>query len=211
MLAPMLVAERKSCLAKGEKLPTLFSILSYLFSGEVALGETGEKRENRKEKREKNKKGKLLRDFPLFGLPERIRTFDLQSRSLTRYPAVPRVDMKLYSTIIAYLREKCNPFLKKSPAVRLLFTRRFPTENTLRRGAGPLWKTPPFPVDFSTSLPKSFPQLVGKSVDISATFWKNPRKIREFRGFSRLKSNFGGVDNYQTVIFCLGVFHRGRE
>ena len=28
----------------------------------------------------------------LFGLPERIRTFDLQSRSLTRYPAVPRVD-----------------------------------------------------------------------------------------------------------------------
>ncbi len=26
------------------------------------------------------------------GLPERIRTFDLQSRSLTRYPAVPRVD-----------------------------------------------------------------------------------------------------------------------
>ncbi len=27
-----------------------------------------------------------------FGLPERIRTFDLQSRSLTRYPAVPRVD-----------------------------------------------------------------------------------------------------------------------
>ena len=70
MLAPMLVAERKSCLAKGEKLPTLFSILSYLFSGEVALGENGEKREKRKEKREKNKKGKLLRDFPLFGLPE---------------------------------------------------------------------------------------------------------------------------------------------
>ena len=30
------------------------------------------------------------------GLPERIRTFDLQSRSLTRYPAVPRVDMKLW-------------------------------------------------------------------------------------------------------------------
>ena len=31
----------------------------------------------------------------LFGLPERIRTFDLQSRSLTRYPAVPRVDVKV--------------------------------------------------------------------------------------------------------------------
>ena len=28
-----------------------------------------------------------------FGLPERIRTVDLQSRSLTRYPAVPRVDI----------------------------------------------------------------------------------------------------------------------
>ena len=77
--------------------------------------------------------------------------------------------------------------------------RRTPVENS------------PFPVDFSTSLPKSFPQLVGKSVDISAVFWKNPRKIREFRGFSRLKSNFGGVDNHQTVITDPGVFHRGRE
>ena len=27
-----------------------------------------------------------------FGLPDRIRTYGLQSRSLTRYPAVPRVD-----------------------------------------------------------------------------------------------------------------------
>ena len=33
-----------------------------------------------------------------FGLPERIRTFDLQSRSLTRYPAVPRVDIFLRQT-----------------------------------------------------------------------------------------------------------------
>ena len=29
----------------------------------------------------------------LFGLPDRIRTCDLESRSLTRYPAVPRVDL----------------------------------------------------------------------------------------------------------------------
>ena len=29
----------------------------------------------------------------LFGLPDRIRTCDLKSRSLARYPAVPRVDM----------------------------------------------------------------------------------------------------------------------
>ena len=28
----------------------------------------------------------------LFGLPDRIRTCDLESRSLTRYPAVPRAD-----------------------------------------------------------------------------------------------------------------------
>ena len=35
------------------------------------------------------------------GLPERIRTFDLQSRSLTRYPAVPRADIKFW---------KVNPF-----------------------------------------------------------------------------------------------------
>ena len=30
---------------------------------------------------------------PFDGLPERIRTFVLQSRSLTRYPAVPRADI----------------------------------------------------------------------------------------------------------------------
>ena len=29
-----------------------------------------------------------------FGLPERIWTFDLQSRSLTRYPAVPRAEIE---------------------------------------------------------------------------------------------------------------------
>ena len=28
-----------------------------------------------------------------YGLPERIRTFDLQSRSLTRYPTVPRAEI----------------------------------------------------------------------------------------------------------------------
>ncbi len=33
--------------------------------------------------------------FCVFGLPERIRTVDLQSRSLTRYPAVPRVDINV--------------------------------------------------------------------------------------------------------------------
>ena len=32
----------------------------------------------------------------LFGLPERIRTAGLQSRSLTRYPAVPRADIKTH-------------------------------------------------------------------------------------------------------------------
>ena len=38
----------------------------------------------------KNSTSQNLSNF--FGLPERIRTFDLQSRSLTRYPAVPRVE-----------------------------------------------------------------------------------------------------------------------
>ena len=37
---------------------------------------------------------KFCRILSLFlGLPDRIRTYDLQSRSLTRYPAVPRVDI----------------------------------------------------------------------------------------------------------------------
>ncbi len=35
-----------------------------------------------------------------FGLPDRIRTYDLQSRSLTRYPTVPRVDMVLCHIIV---------------------------------------------------------------------------------------------------------------
>ena len=35
------------------------------------------------------------RRFVAFGLPDRIRTDDLQSRSLTRYPAEPRVDYSL--------------------------------------------------------------------------------------------------------------------
>ena len=42
------------------------------------------------------------------GLPERIRTFDLQSRSLTRYPAVPRVDL---NTPLLYH----NPYKIASP------------------------------------------------------------------------------------------------
>ena len=40
---------------------------------------------------------KFYRILSLFlGLPARIRTADLQSRSLTRYPAVPQVDVKFY-------------------------------------------------------------------------------------------------------------------
>ena len=41
-----------------------------------------------------------------FGLPDRIRTYGLQSRSLTRYPAVPRVDNVLILVsryIVVYL------------------------------------------------------------------------------------------------------------
>ena len=53
----------------------------------------------------------------LSGLPDRIRTDDLQSRSLTRYPAEPRVviDLPMYCTTKL---QKCKPkncfFLKKN-------------------------------------------------------------------------------------------------
>ena len=40
-------------------------------------------------------------DFRL-GLPDRIRTYGLQSRSLTRYPAVPRVDRIYIVTEVLY-------------------------------------------------------------------------------------------------------------
>jgi hypothetical protein len=64
-------------------------------------------------------------------------------------------------------------------------------------------------VDFSTTVPKSFPQPVENSVDISAKIRNIPCKIRLFGDFCRVKSNFWGVDNYQTGIFSLGVFHKG--
>ena len=41
-----------------------------------------------------------------FGLPERIRTADLQSRSLTRYPAVPRADLLYF--IIFFPKSKAQ-------------------------------------------------------------------------------------------------------
>ena len=36
-----------------------------------------------------------------YGLPARIRTADLQSRSLTRYPAVPQVDILFFMKVAA--------------------------------------------------------------------------------------------------------------
>ena len=50
---------------------------------------------------------------PFFiGLPERIRTVDLQSRSLTRYPAVPRVDFQITDNSITHKVEKFKSFVK---------------------------------------------------------------------------------------------------
>ena len=46
----------------------------------------------------------------VFGLPDRIRTYDLKSRSLARYPAVPRVDIV---AIISQAFEKVNSFSEK--------------------------------------------------------------------------------------------------
>ena len=46
-------------------------------------------------------------------------------------------------------------------------------------------------------------------MDISAIFWNFPHKIRCFGVFNRLKSNFGGVDNYRTAIFRSWSFPQG--
>ena len=40
-----------------------------------------------------------------FGLPARIRTADLQSRSLTRYPAVPQVDIQFFQVVLSVLKD----------------------------------------------------------------------------------------------------------
>ena len=110
--------------------------------------------------------------------------------------------------MIAHLLQKSNPFFKKSRGCRPLFGRLFSSVDPLFTGDLPLWKTTLSPVDFSTRISKSFPQPVENSVDISAIFWNFPHKIRHFGCFSRLKSNFGVVDNYQTRINRVGVFHR---
>ena len=48
-----------------------------------------------------------------FGLPERIRTFDLQSRSLTRYPAVPRVGICFIPCYYTINLSKLQPLFQK--------------------------------------------------------------------------------------------------
>ena len=66
-------------------------------------------------------KGDTADVVPLwFGLPERIRTFDLQSRSLTRYPAVPRVDMKFVPCYYTTLGWKLQALFRKN--VRRILT-----------------------------------------------------------------------------------------
>ena len=57
--------------------------------------------------RKRHTRRSFIRSFCvcLDGLPDRIRTCDLQSRSLTRYPAVPRVDTHC---IVAQFFRKVN-------------------------------------------------------------------------------------------------------
>ena len=147
---------------------------------------------------------------PFVGLPERIRTFDLQSRSLTRYPAVPRVDMKFLPHHYSILTGKKQPLFEKKSPSETPFRSPFFARKYRFAGDLPLWKTTLSPVDFSTTIRKSFPQPVENSVDISAIFWNFPHKIRHFGCFSRLKSNLGSVDNYQMGIFGDWSFPQGR-
>ena len=57
----------------------------------------------------------------LFGLPERIRTFDLQSRSLTRYPAVPRVDV----LFAAHKKRRNGNIIPQSATLDKVFAKKF--------------------------------------------------------------------------------------
>jgi hypothetical protein len=100
--------------------------------------------------------------------------------------------------------------LKKIRLPLRLFVRPKPTENPPQVLLCTLWKTPPPPVDFSTAVPKSFPQPVENSVDISAKIRNIPCKIRLFGDFCRVKSNFWGVDNHQTVLFPPWTFPQGK-
>ena len=107
------------------------------------------------------------------GLPERIRTFDLQSRSLTRYPAVPRVGIYGYLDIIPQIGEKCNPFLKKSRLGKHRFAVRFRQNASLRTGVDPCGKLP-------VSL-WIFPQGSRKLLhSLWKTLWTSQPKFRNF-------------------------------
>ena len=60
--------------------------------------------------------------FRIFGLPERIRTAGLQSRSLTRYPAVPRADITVIDYTISYAKSKeFFPVFKKIKNIFIFF------------------------------------------------------------------------------------------
>ena len=64
-------------------------------------------------------------DF-LFGLPDRIRTCGLQSRSLTRYPAVPRVDFSFgLLCSISHFSRFGNGFFEISHTLPGIFSRPF--------------------------------------------------------------------------------------
>ena len=69
---------------------------------------------------------------PFYGLPERIRTFDLQSRSLTRYPAVPRAEIT--KIIISYLRKNCNENSKKFQSKYIRWSKNAKNKERQRRG-----------------------------------------------------------------------------
>ena len=122
----------------------------------------------------------------LFGLPERIRTFDLQSRSLTRYPAVPRVGISYTLVLYHKLRKNATLFSKKVWATK----EKSATNITLLR---PSFEQA-FRSDFSTETLKISPQPVENSVDIFPNFRKDLRKIRTFGDFCRVKSNLGAVE-----------------
>ena len=96
------------------------------------------------------------------GLPERIRTFDLQSRSLTRYPAVPRVDMKFLPYHYSISVKKKQPLFQKKWSRKAPFPRPFSAKNTPLQGLATPVENCPSSCGLFHNYPKKFPTACGK-------------------------------------------------
>ena len=109
--------------------------------------------------------------MPIFGLPDRIRTYGLQSRSLTRYPAVPRVeilDCILYRNCLTAMtfRVCCSGRIRQNRSAENRVKLRCPRDARFPAGMRSLTRYPAVP-SVRVSLSSSFASLRNRQLALS--------------------------------------------